>query len=47
MSPPVAPEATFRAWLEEHRGIFVKVARSLAQGETEVGDLRQEMMFQL
>ena len=47
MSPPSAPEETFRAWLEEHRGIFVKVARSFAQGETEVGDLRQEMMFQL
>ena len=25
----------------------MKVARSFAQGETEVGDLRQEMMFQL
>ena len=35
------------AWLEEHRGIFVKVARAYARGETEVADLQQEMLYQL
>ena len=47
MSPPANHEATFQAWLEEHRGIFVKVARSFGRGENEVADLQQEMMFQL
>jgi RNA polymerase sigma-70 factor (ECF subfamily) len=47
MSPPAKHEATFQAWLEEHRGIFVKVARSFARGENDVGELQQEMMFQL
>jgi len=47
MSPPANHEATFQAWLQEHRGIFVKVARSFARGETGVGELQQEMMFQL
>lgn len=47
MSPPAAHESTFQAWLEEHRGIFVKVAQSFARGESKVGDLQQEMMFQL
>ena len=44
---PAKHEATFQAWLEEHRGIFVKVARSFARGENDVGELQQEMMFQL
>jgi len=35
------------AWLEEHRGIFVKVARSFARGENDVGELQQEMMSSL
>jgi RNA polymerase sigma factor (sigma-70 family) len=35
------------AWLEEHRGIFVKVARSYARGETEIAELQQEMLYQL
>jgi RNA polymerase sigma-70 factor (ECF subfamily) len=47
MSPPANHEATFQSWLEEHRGIFVKVARSFGRGETGVGELQQEMMFQL
>ena len=47
MSLPAKHEATFQAWLEEHRGIFVKVARSFARGENDVGELQQEMMFQL
>lgn len=35
------------AWLEEHRGIFVKVARAYARGETEIAELQQEMLYQL
>ena len=34
-------------WFHEHRGIFEKVARSFGRGETEVGELRQEMLYQL
>jgi len=44
---PQQNEPSVAAWLEEHRGIFVKVARSFARGETEVGELQQEMLFQL
>jgi RNA polymerase sigma-70 factor (ECF subfamily) len=47
MSATADHEATFQAWLEEHRGIFVKVARSFARGEADVAGLQQEMMFQL
>ena len=47
MSLPAKHEATFQAWLEEHRGIFVKVTRSFARGESDVAELQQEMMFQL
>ncbi|HYP18058.1 MAG TPA: sigma-70 family RNA polymerase sigma factor [Opitutus sp.] len=34
-------------WLQEHRGILLKVARSYARGEAEVAELEQEMLFQL
>jgi RNA polymerase sigma-70 factor (ECF subfamily) len=47
MSPSAAHESLFQAWLEEHRGIFVKVTRSFAHSETEAGELQQEMLFQL
>jgi RNA polymerase sigma-70 factor (ECF subfamily) len=47
MSPPAPPEATFRVWIEDHRGVFVKVARAYARGEHEVAELQQEMMFQV
>lgn len=47
MSPPAPPEATFRAWSEDHRGIFVKVARAYAHGEHEAAELQQEMLFQV
>jgi len=47
MSPSPAQESLFQAWLEEHRGIFVKVSRSYAHSETETGELQQEMLFQL
>ncbi|MFA5263014.1 MAG: sigma-70 family RNA polymerase sigma factor [Opitutaceae bacterium] len=42
-----AQESLFKVWLQEHRGIFVKVARSYAQGEAEAADLQQEMFYQL
>jgi RNA polymerase sigma-70 factor (ECF subfamily) len=47
MSPPANHEATFQTWIEEHRGIFVKVARSFVRGENDAAELQQEMMFQL
>jgi len=47
MSPSGPPETTFRAWSEDHRGIFVKVARSYARGEHEAAELQQEMLFQV
>ncbi len=47
MSSTADHEATFQAWLEEHRGIVVKVSRSFAHSETEVGELQQELLFQL
>ena len=40
-------ESLFRRWLEEHRGIVVKVARSFAQSPSDVADLQQEAMLQL
>jgi len=43
--PPNLP--TLGAWYEVHRGIFEKVARSFARGEAEIGELRQEMLYQL
>jgi RNA polymerase sigma-70 factor (ECF subfamily) len=46
MSPSANHESLFRSWVEEHRGIFVKVSRSFAHSEAEVGELRQEMLFQ-
>jgi DNA-directed RNA polymerase specialized sigma24 family protein len=46
MSPSAAQESLFHAWLEDHRGIFVKVSRSFAHSKTEAGELQQEMLFQ-
>jgi RNA polymerase sigma-70 factor (ECF subfamily) len=47
MSP--APDKTilFHTWLEEHRGILVKVARSFAPAPADAADLLQEMRLQL
>ena len=47
MSQSVANESLFQSWLEDHRGIFIKVARSFTQDATDVAELEQEMMFQL
>lgn len=47
MSPTPTQESQFRAWLEEHKGILVKVTRSFAASETEAADLQQELMLQV
>jgi RNA polymerase sigma-70 factor (ECF subfamily) len=47
MSPPADPAALFQAWLEEHRGIMVRVARSFAPAPADTADLQQEMLLQL
>lgn len=47
MSPSAAQTTLFKAWLEEHRGIFVKVARSFAPVPADMDDLQQEMKLQL
>jgi RNA polymerase sigma-70 factor (ECF subfamily) len=47
MSPSREHEAVFKTWLEEHRGIVVKVARSFAQTQSDFSDLQQELLLQL
>jgi RNA polymerase sigma-70 factor, ECF subfamily len=47
MSPPDKRESLFQAWLAEHRGIVVKVARSFAPVPADAADLQQEMLLQL
>lgn len=37
----------FQSWLEEHRGIIVKVTRSFAATPADAADLQQELMLQL
>ena len=37
----------FKSWLEEHRGIVVKVTRSFAPAPADAADLQQEMLLQL
>ncbi len=37
----------FQSWLEEHRGIIVKVTRSFAPTPADAADLQQELMLQL
>ena len=47
MSPLVDRESLFKTWLEEHRGIVVKVTRSFAQTSSDMADLQQELLLQL
>jgi RNA polymerase sigma-70 factor (ECF subfamily) len=47
MSPPPDQTPLFQAWLAEHRGIVVKVARSFAPVAADADDLQQEMLLQL
>lgn len=46
---PSAPdrEILFPAWLEEHRGIIMKVTASFARSPSDLADLRQEALLQL
>ena len=47
MSLSPAHESLFHAWLEEHRGIVVKVTRSYAFAAADAADLEQELLLQL
>jgi len=47
MSSSSHRESLFQAWLEEHRGIVVKVTRSFAPAPADAADLQQEMLLQL
>ncbi len=47
MSPTSSHESLFQAWLEEHRGIVVKVTRSFAATPADAADLQQELLLQL
>ncbi len=47
MIRPPTDEPAITTWLQEHRGIFVKIARAYARGEAEIAELQQEMVFQL
>jgi RNA polymerase sigma-70 factor (ECF subfamily) len=47
MNPSPDRESRFKAWLGEHRGIVIRVARSFAPAEADADDLQQEMLLQL
>jgi RNA polymerase sigma-70 factor (ECF subfamily) len=47
MHPNGPRDLQFTAWMEEHRGILVKIARSFARNPADAADLEQEMMLQL
>lgn len=47
MSPPGPRESLFQTWLQEHRGIVVKVTRSFAPAAADAADLQQEILLQL
>jgi RNA polymerase sigma-70 factor, ECF subfamily len=47
MSHLPAHAALFQSWLDAHRGLVVKVARSFASTPADVGDLQQELLLQL
>jgi RNA polymerase sigma-70 factor (ECF subfamily) len=47
MSLTPAHESLFKAWLEEHRGIVVKVTCAFAPNAIDAADLEQELLLQL
>ena len=47
MSPIPKHESLFQDWMEAHRGIVIKVARSFAATPADVADLQQELLLQL
>ena len=47
MSPDPSHDSLFKVWLEDYRGIIVKVTRSFARSTTDASDLEQELQLQL
>ncbi len=47
MSPSANHEPLFKTWLEEHRGIIIKVTRSFAPAPSDAADLQQELLLQI
>ena len=47
MSPSADPASLFQSWLEEHRGIVVKVTRSFAATPADAADLEQEILLHI
>jgi RNA polymerase sigma-70 factor (ECF subfamily) len=47
MTLPADPAVLFRQWLEDHRGIIVKVTRSYTMTPADAADLEQELLLQL
>jgi len=47
MRSPSQPTVQFGVWLEDHRGIIVKVTRSFAISMADQADLQQELLLQL
>ena len=47
MSPTPSHETIFQEWLQEHRGIIVKVTRSFAHSPADATELEQELQLQL
>jgi RNA polymerase sigma-70 factor, ECF subfamily len=47
MSLTAAHESLFAAWMDEHRGIVVKVTRAFAPNPADAADLEQELLLQL
>ncbi len=47
MNPSADRASLFKTWLEEHRGIVVRVTRSFAPAPADAADLQQEILLQL
>ena len=47
MKPSADHAPRFQSWLEEHRGIIVKVTRSFVPVPADAADLQQELLLQL
>lgn len=47
MSPTPTHETIFQKWLEEYRGIIIKVTRSFARSPADAAELEQELQLQL
>ncbi len=47
MSPSADHDSLFQRWLEDHRGIIVKVTRSFTSTPADGADLQQELLLKL